>query len=186
MLTVSELAKKKLAEFAEKSEGEELILRVAIIGRTQQGFQYDLQLVPNDQVQDDDTTIEVEGWTIAIAAKSVSYMEGATLDFKETLMGGGFHFENPNPLWNDDLAKRVDEVIQQQVNPAVASHGGNVSLIDVKEGEAIITFGGGCQGCAAVDITLKQGVETMIKDNVPEIETVTDATDHAAGANPFY
>ena len=68
----------------------------------------------------------------------------------------------------------------------VASHGGHVDLVGVDNGKAIIAFGGGCQGCGMADVTLKQGVEVMITDNVPEIIEVIDATDHAAGVNPFY
>ena len=101
-------------------------------------------------------------------------------------MGGGFSFENPNPLWIDDLSQRVAEVIDKNVNPAVASHGGHVDLVGVDANKAIIAIGGGSQGCGMADVTLKQGVEVMIMDNVPEIIEVIDATDHAAGANPFY
>ena len=72
------------------------------------------------------------------------------------------------------------------MNPAVASHGGHVELMGVEDGKAVIVFGGGCQGCGMADVTLKQGVETMIKDNVPSITEVIDATDHEAGENPFY
>ncbi len=105
--------------------------------------------------------------------------------FKETLMGGGFHFENPNPLWLDEVATRVQEIIDTEVSPTVASHGGTVSLIDVRDGEVIVAFGGGCQGCSAVDITLKNGVEKIIKEHIPEIVSISDITDHATGENPF-
>jgi Fe/S biogenesis protein NfuA len=186
LLTISELAREKLDEFSSNSDDGSLALKVSIIGRGPKGFQYDLQLVPDSEQEEGDNVFEENGLTVIISAKSAPYMDGASLDFKETLMGGGFHFENPNPIWLDDIARRVQEIIDTEVNPAVASHGGNVSLVDVKDGEAIIAFGGGCQGCSAVDVTLKHGVETMIKENVPEITIITDATDHAAGANPFY
>lgn len=101
-------------------------------------------------------------------------------------MGGGFSFDNPNPMWIDDLSKTVAEVIEEQVNPVVATHGGRVDLLGVDDGKAIIAFGGGCQGCGMVDVTLKQGVEVMITEGVPEVIEVIDATDHAAGTNPFY
>lgn len=101
-------------------------------------------------------------------------------------MGGGFSFENPNPMWVDELSQKVAEIINNEVNPAVASHGGVVELVGVDENKAIIAFGGGCQGCGMADVTLKQGVEVMIKEKVPEIVEVIDSTDHAAGTNPFY
>jgi Fe/S biogenesis protein NfuA len=101
-------------------------------------------------------------------------------------MGGGFSFENPNPLWIDELSQSVAEIIEEKVNPAVASHGGHVDFIGINEGKALIAFGGGCQGCGMADVTLKQGVEVMIIENVPGITEVVDTTDHAAGTNPFY
>jgi len=187
MLTITDKAQEMLGQFAESAdEGVELILRVEIVGRGPKGFQYDLQFVGREDRKEDDIEIDVEGMPVLVAARSAQYLEGTTLDYKETLMGGGFSFENPNPLWVDELSKAVADIIASEVNPVVASHGGHVDLIGVDEGKAIIAFGGGCQGCGMVDVTLKQGVEVMIKDNVPGISEVIDATDHAAGTNPFY
>jgi len=187
MLTITDKAQEMLGQFAESAdEGVELILRVEIVGRGPKGFQYDLQFVGREDRKEDDIEIDVEGMPVLVAARSAQYLEGTTLDYKETLMGGGFSFENPNPLWVDELSKAVSNIIASEVNPVVASHGGHVDLIGVDEGKAIIAFGGGCQGCGMVDVTLKQGVEVMIKDNVPGISEVIDATDHAAGTNPFY
>jgi len=187
MLSISPKAREMLDQFAEQAdESSGLLLRVEIVGRGPNGFQYDLQFVGSDDRKDDDVNLEIEGMRVLVAARSVQYLEGATIDYKETLMGGGFSFENPNPLWVDDLSKAVAEIIANEVNPVVASHGGHVDLIGVDDGKAIIAFGGGCQGCGMVDVTLKQGVEVMIKDNVPGVSEVVDATDHAAGTNPFY
>ena len=187
MLTITDKAQEMLDQFAESAdEGVELILRVEIVGRGPKGFQYDLQFVGREDGKEDDIELDVDGLPVLVAARSAQYLEGTTLDYKETLMGGGFSFDNPNPLWVDELSKAVAEIIASEVNPVVASHGGHVDLIGVDDGKAIIAFGGGCQGCGMVDVTLKQGVEVMIKDNVPEISEVIDATDHAAGTNPFY
>ena len=187
MLTITDKAQEMLDQFAESAdEGVELILRVEIVGRGPKGFQYDLQFVGREDGRENDIELDVDGVPVLVAARSAQYLEGTTLDYKETLMGGGLSFENPNPLWVDELSKAVAEIIASEVNPVVASHGGHVDLIGVDDGKAIIAFGGGCQGCGMVDVTLKQGVEVMIKDNVPEISEVIDATDHAAGTNPFY
>ena len=187
MLSISPKAREMLDQFAEQAdESSEVLLRVEIVGRGPNGFQYDLQFVSSDDRKDDDVELELEEMRVLVAARSVQYLEGATIDYKETLMGGGFSFENPNPLWVDELAKAVAEIIASEVNPVVASHGGHVDLIGVDSGKAIIAFGGGCQGCGMVDGTLKQGVEVMSKDSVPGISEVVDATDHAAGTNPFY
>ena len=187
LLTITDLAKEKLAGFAKQAEDDaNLVLRVAIVGRGSNGFQYDLQLVPISDTSDDDVRCEVDDVTVSIAAKSAVHMDGATLDFKESLMGGGFHFENPNPLWADPVEQAVAEVIENDVNPAVAAHGGTVSLVGIDEGKVVISFGGGCQGCGMADVTLKQGIEVMIMDKVPEVTGIVDITDHAAGLNPFY
>ena len=187
MLSISPKAREMLDQFAEQAdESSEVLLRVEIFGRGPNGFQYDLQFVSSDDRKDDDVELELEEMRVLVAARSVQYLEGATIDYKETLMGGGFSFDNPNPLWVDELSKAVAEIIASEVNPVVASHGGHVDLIGVDSGKAIIAFGGGCQGCGMVDVTLKQGVEVMIKDSVPGISEVVDATDHTAGTNPFY
>ena len=187
MLTITEKAQEMLGEFADSAdESVELILRVEIVGRGPKGFQYDLQFVSREDSKEDDIQLDIDGMSVLVAARSAQYLEGTTLDYKETLMGGGFSFDNPNPLWVDELSKAVAEIIDSEVNPVVASHGGHVDLVGVDDGKAIIAFGGGCQGCGMVDVTLKQGVEVMIKDNVPGISEVIDATDHAAGTNPFY
>ena len=85
-----------------------------------------------------------------------------------------------------DLTTRVQELIDSTINPAVAGHGGFVQLIDVKENKVYLQMGGGCQGCGAADITLKSGIERLIKEEIPEIEEVLDTTDHASGDNPYY
>ena len=86
----------------------------------------------------------------------------------------------------DDLATRVQELLESTINPAVAGHGGFVQLIEVKDNKVYVQMGGGCQGCGAADITLKAGIERLIKEEIPEIEEVLDTTDHASGDNPYY
>ncbi|MBI1959380.1 MAG: hypothetical protein A2X51_00805 [Candidatus Rokubacteria bacterium GWC2_70_24] len=87
---------------------------------------------------------------------------------------------------SDDLKARVQELIESTINPAVAGHGGYVELIDVQENKVYLQMGGGCQGCGAADITLKAGIERLIKEELPEVEEVLDTTDHSSGNNPYY
>jgi Fe/S biogenesis protein NfuA len=87
---------------------------------------------------------------------------------------------------SDDLKARVQELIDSTINPAVAGHGGYIELIDVADNKVYVTLGGGCQGCGAANITLKAGIERLIKEEIPEIEEVLDTTDHASGTNPYY
>jgi Fe/S biogenesis protein NfuA len=87
---------------------------------------------------------------------------------------------------SDDLRTKVQDVIDNMINPAVAGHGGFVELVDVQDKRVYLMMGGGCQGCGAADITLKAGIERLIKEEVPEVEEILDTTDHASGANPYY
>ncbi len=87
---------------------------------------------------------------------------------------------------NTDMRSKVQEVIETMINPAVAGHGGFVELIDVQDTRVYLAMGGGCQGCGAADITLKAGIERLLKEEIPEISEVLDTTDHAAGSNPYY
>ena len=87
---------------------------------------------------------------------------------------------------SDDLKGRVQELIDTMINPAVAGHGGFVELIDVQDNRVYLQMGGGCQGCGAADITLKSGIERLIKEEIPEVTEVLDTTDHGSGQNPYY
>jgi len=87
---------------------------------------------------------------------------------------------------SEELMMKVQELIDTSINPAVAGHGGFVQLVDVKDNKVYLQMGGGCQGCGAADITLKAGIERMIKEEIPQIEEVLDTTDHASGENPYY
>ncbi len=87
---------------------------------------------------------------------------------------------------SDDLRIKVQDVIDNMINPAVAGHGGFVELVDVQDKRVYLMMGGGCQGCGAADITLKAGIERLIKEEVPEVEEILDTTDHASGSNPYY
>ena len=87
---------------------------------------------------------------------------------------------------SEELRGKVQELIDTMINPAIAGHGGYVDLIDVQDNRVYLQMGGGCQGCGAADITLKSGIERLIRDELPEVVEVLDTTDHASGANPYY
>ena len=84
------------------------------------------------------------------------------------------------------VKERVQKILDELINPAVAGHGGFVDLLDVKENVVYLKLGGGCQGCGMVNVTLKQGIETTLKEEIPQIAGVIDQTDHAGGTNPYY
>ena len=87
---------------------------------------------------------------------------------------------------SEELMTKVQELIDSSINPAVAGHGGFVQLVDVKDNRVYLQMGGGCQGCGAADITLKSGIERLIKEELPEVTEVLDTTDHSSGTNPYY
>jgi len=186
MLTVTDLAKSKILALMESEDRKGLALRVAIQGRGPGGFRYELGFVEGTEKTDDDTVVDAGGFEVFIDKETVPNLQGSTLDFVEGVQESGFKVDNPNPLWQEPIAQKVQEIIDTRINPGIASHGGFVVLLDVKGDTAYVQLGGGCQGCGMADVTLKQGIEVMIKEEAPEIKQVIDSTDHADGKNPFY
>ncbi len=179
-------AQAKILELLKAQGRAGLHLRAAIAGRGPGGFQYKLGFVDDEERASDDLVIDGGGFKLLVDRQSAPNLEGATVDFVEGPQGSGFKVDNPNPLWRDELALAVQGVLDQDINPAVASHGGWVALLEVKDGVAYIQLGGGCQGCGMVDVTLKQGIEVRIKEAVPAIREIIDSTDHAGGKNPYF
>lgn len=186
MLTLTEAASKKVLAIMEAEEQKDLALRVAIRGRGPGGFQYEIQFVGESERGADDSVIDAGGVRVVVDPESAPNLKGVTIDYVDGVYESGFKFDNPNSLWTDPKAQAVQDVIDTQINPGVASHGGHVSLLDVKDDIAYIALGGGCQGCGMADVTLKQGIEVMIKEAIPEIRQIIDTTDHASGNNPYF
>lgn len=173
-------------------------LRVAITGGNMTDFIYQLDLVPISEKADDDV-VYTQGshgeLTVIVPAASVANMTGAVLDVA-SVGNGGLVIRNPNPPdplagldleLEGELAQKAQAVLDQAINPALASHGGYAALIGIEdETKVVVTMGGGCQGCAASAMTLRDGIRRMLTSALPEITDVIDATDHAAGENPFY
>jgi Fe/S biogenesis protein NfuA len=148
-----------------------------------------LRFVADGQEEPTDVITEFDGFNIYIDPESVSYVDEVTVDFVESLAGRGFKIENPNKVpshLKGTIAEKIQAIIEDKINPQIASHGGHLSLLDVKEATAYVKFGGGCQGCGMADVTLKQGVEVLIREACPEIEEILDVTDHADGKNPYF
>ncbi|MGH7422383.1 MAG: iron-sulfur cluster assembly accessory protein, partial [Candidatus Methylomirabilales bacterium] len=159
MLTITDAAKKKILALFEGEEQKDLALRVAIRGRGPGGFRYELQFVGAEERGAEDTVVNAGGFDVLVDPDSAPNLKGATVDFLDGVTESGFKVDNPNPLWTDPKAQAVQEAIDTQINPGVASHGGHVALLDVKDDIAYIALGGGCQGCGMADVTLKQGIE---------------------------
>jgi Fe/S biogenesis protein NfuA len=188
ILTITHVATLQVTKILQQEGLAEQVVRVGIQEKTPTGFTYQLEFVNADERAEGDHVIEQDGVRFYIDAKSAEDLRGTSLDYVDNGLSAGFKFENPNKpsLLQNPLAERVFRVIQDKINPGVASHGGHVTLLDVKDGTAYVQLGGGCQGCGQADTTVKEGIQTMICESVPEIHTVLDVTDHAAGENPYF
>ena len=121
-----------------------------------------------------------------VSKEVIPYLEGTEVDLNDK---GELEAFNPSMSITEisgSVEEQIQHVLDEEVNPMVASHGGVVSLLEIKDHNAYLEFGGGCQGCGMIDVTLKQGVEVMIKAQIPDIEAIYDVTDHAGGTNPYY
>lgn len=182
MLEFTDVAKDRVRSFIESQTGDEAsALRIAG-NRAEQR----LWLVKASDIQPTDRSFDAGGFTVLLDPLSAAQLQGATVDFVEGVIQSGFRVYFPTQEWDDPIAQKVQDVLDTEINPGVASHGGTVSLAGVRDGVAYITFGGGCQGCGAADLTLKQGIDRIVRERVPEIHTVMDETDHDAGENPYY
>ena len=186
LLTVTPDARAKIDSVRTFNDFADALLRLRVVGREGPRFLYEIALEDPQDKTDGDLALDLDGLTVVVDARSAQNVAGATIDLDGSIMGGGLRVDNPNEGWQEPLARAVQDVLDRQINPGVGSHGGTVSLVEVKEGTAYIRMGGGCQGCAAVDVTLRQGVVTAIRSGVPEISAVVDVTDHDAGTSPYY
>jgi Fe/S biogenesis protein NfuA len=186
MFEITEAAREKLVELMKNNNRQGDALRVAIRGRGPYGFMYEMGFVSSEGAAEGDAVIESGGFQVLIDAESIPNIGGSTLDYVEDAYQSGFKIDNPNPLWRDPLAQKVQEVLDKRVNPSIAEHGGFISLVDVKDDVAYVAMGGGCQGCGMARVTLSDGVEVMIREAVPEIREIVDLTDHSEGRNPYH
>ena len=192
MIGFSESARNRIKEFIEEEGDDDLAVRIEVLSSSPLAPEYDMALVGRDELEPDDRLFEADGLSVAVDAKSASLLEGTQVDWIETVQGSGFKFENPNlkPIGSEPvtgpLVDRVKQVIEERINPGIAMHGGNVTLVEVREDVAYLEMSGGCQGCGMAAVTLKQGIERMLTEEVPEIQGVVDVTDHSTGANPYY
>ncbi len=201
VVNLTEKAHQKLLEvLAARTSGGALRISVRNPGGGRP--QYGMALEEAGKVQPGDTVFDLDGIRVLVDQQSMPDVNGATVDFVDDPLQPGFRVDPPapdvpehthaapSPRPNLDmshpLVAAVQSVIERQINPGIASHGGRATLIDVKEDTVFVELGGGCVGCSMASVTLKQGVEQMIKQAVPEVREVIDVTDHAQGRNPYF
>lgn len=182
---------------ARESDPERYALWVEVVGVQGGEYAYDLSLQPLAEAPADASVTDLGRISLVIPAESVELLRGATLDRQGDLATGGLVIHNrtpPSPAigvpatadLSGDVAQRLIQVLEQQINPAIAAHGGSAELVAVDESTAYLRLGGGCVGCGMVSVTLRQGIEVALREAVPVITRVIDVTDHASGTNPYY
>jgi Fe/S biogenesis protein NfuA len=197
VLTVTEPARDKILELRAQEEAPDTLgLRIEVTGVQGVEYTYDLTF---DPVADADVAagdlIETQGaLPVIIPVDSLDALKGATLDLPSSA-SNGLVLRNPNrpdPLSGAhiELSGTIDEKVRQlldgQINPALAMHGGFAALERVEDDVVYVTMGGGCQGCAVSAMTLREGIARSIREAIPEVADVIDTTDHAMGENPYY
>lgn len=197
VLTVTPLAQVKVLELREGENDPALMgLRVEIVGETGNDFTYDLSFEAVASVPDGDHISTQGELFVIVPSGSVDRLRGAILDLPSNSVQGGLVIRNPNrparspdgPLeLTGDLTDKLQQLIEQKINPMLDLHGGFATLVGVEGSRVFLTMGGGCHGCAMSTATLVDGIQVMVREALPdEVTEVIDVTDHGAGENPFY
>ena len=199
MLGITDAAYDKVMGFLlREAEPERQAMWLEVSGTSANQWTYLMALKPLDAAAPYDAVIRHRDLAIVVPECDFEKVRGATIDWlDDPFGGGGLRVDNPNTPspaigapppadLSGDVPQRVIQVLDQQVNPSIAAHGGRAELVAVEQGTAYLRLGGGCQGCAMATVTLSQGIETAITQAVPEITSVVDVTDHQSGTNPYF
>lgn len=189
-ITITESAQTYLSELLAKQDDDVLGVRMFVSNPGTAKAETCLAYCRADDVGADDEIIKFNGFDGYFEARSLPYLDEAFVDYATEKFGGQLTIKAPNakaPKVSADspIEDRINYALYAEVNPSLASHGGEVSLVEVADNIAILRFGGGCQGCGMVDTTLKDGVERTLMEMVPELEGVRDITDHSNRDNAY-
>ncbi|GMR14183.1 MAG: Fe-S biogenesis protein NfuA [Gemmatimonadota bacterium] len=194
MLTFTERARAMVQTYIDASDGDLTALRVSLEGSPGKP-EFALTLVDESEAAEHESRVAVDGLMVLVDEGQTSTLEGATIDFVEHINESGFEVRlqaatsTARPRLGSPtgpMADRIKQVLDEQINPAIASHGGFIELVEVDGTEVYLEMSGGCQGCAMSRMTLRQGVERMVRQAVPEITEIHDVTDHSSGENPYF
>lgn len=196
IVAITDEAMDTIAEIrSREAEPDTLRLRVEVTGTSGVDYTYDLAFETAEDADDADITYEIDDLTVVVPADSVDSLVGSVLDLPASAVQGGLVLRNPNrpnPVAGVDLdltgelPDKVQQLLDQSINPALASHGGFATLVGVEETKVFLAMGGGCQGCSLSAATMVDGITTAINEAIPEVTEIVDVTDHSAGDNPFY
>ncbi len=181
-----------------ESDAEDLGLVISVSGVAGDTYTYEMAFMRVDHARPGDHVDGSQTLPLIIPAADIGTLSGASLEMSRNLLEPGLTITNPNspsPAISAEhvaaeltgsVAERVVAIVDQAINPAIASHGGVVEVVAVEDSTVYVRMGGGCQGCGMASVTLTQGIESTITQTVPEISKVVDVTDHAGGTNPYY
>ena len=192
MVEITASAQKYLVELLSKQDEKEVGVRIFIADPGTPQAETCIAYCRQGEAQADDERVEYEGFTAWIDDRSRPFLVDALVDYAEDRVGGQLTIKAPNsrvPQVSDDssIEDRINYVLHSQINPGLAAHGGMVNLVEVVDDEiAVLQFGGGCQGCGMVDMTLKDGVERTLLEQLPQLKSVRDVTDHSITENAYY
>lgn len=183
-VTITDSAQDYLAELLSRQDDEGTGIRMFVADPGTPKAETCISYCRSGEAKEDDVVLGLEKFTAYLEKRSLPFLEDAVVDYASDRMGGQLTIRAPNsrmPKVSDDspIEDRINYVLYSEINPGLAAHGGEVSLEELtEEGVAVLRFGGGCQGCGMVDMTLKNGVEKSLMEQIPELTGVRDVTDH--------
>ena len=192
MVSITDSAQEYLAELLKKQDVEDIAVRIFILDAGTPRAETCISFCRPGEEKADDEVKQYEAFKAFMDQHSIPFLEDAVVDFQKDSMGGQLTIKAPNsrmPKLSEDspLEDRVNYVLFNEVNPGLAAHGGHVTLEEIFEKSiAVLRFGGGCQGCGMVDVTLKDGVEKSLLSQIPQLTEVRDVTDHSVKENAYY
>ena len=189
-ITITESAQEYLAELlsGQDAQGVRVFINQPGTPRAETCIAY----ARDGDVKEDDLKVEYADFNAWFEARSVPFLQDAVVDYAKDRMGGQLTIKAPNSKMpcldeNSPIEDRINYLLYNEINPALAAHGGEVSLMEVTEDHyAVLQFGGGCQGCGMVDATLKDGVEKSLMEQLPQLAGVRDITDHSDRSQAYY
>lgn len=191
MVSISASAQTYLLELLSKQSDDVIGIRIFITDPGTPKAETCIAYAKKDDVKEQDELMTLESLKVYLDSRSVPFLDEAEIDYSPDKMGGQLTIKAPNskmPRVSSDspIEDRINYVLYNEINPSLASHGGEVSLVELTtDNIAVLRFGGGCQGCAAVDMTLKHGVEKQLMEQIPELTAVRDITDHTDTTNAY-
>jgi Fe/S biogenesis protein NfuA len=192
VIEISDSAQAYLRDLLAKQDDDDVGIRVFVAQPGTPNAETCIAYCRPGEEQEGDIPVAYDGFTAWFEERSAPYLEEAVVDYQQDRMGGQLTIKAPNarlPRVGEDapLEDRINYVLYNEINPGLAAHGGMVTLVEIVEDSvAVLQFGGGCQGCAAVDITLKNGVERTLLEQIPELTAIRDATDHSVTEHAYY